>query len=120
MHKYQSWIKNNTTNYNDAYGKCKEVTQKMQNVFPELTLIRGFYHCPIWKQRCHWWLVDSQNNVIDPTARQFPSNGSGEYIRWNEKDKEPTGKCINCGEYCYDGGTVCSDKCGREFVKSLV
>lgn len=81
--------------------------------FPELTLVRGHYVCPIWGLREHWWLVDSAGVVVDPTAEQFPSKGWGEYIPLPDNAPEPTGQCMNCGEYCYDGSWACSKSCNR-------
>jgi hypothetical protein len=35
--------------------------------------------CPIWGARDHFWCVDGEDNVVDPTASQFPSKGTGVY-----------------------------------------
>ena len=32
---------------------------------------------------------------------------------------EPTGKCPNCGGYCYEGATLCSDRCEHEYMAYL-
>jgi len=34
--------------------------------------------------------------------------------------RTPTGKCPNCGEYCYDGGDCCSERCHKEYVSYLM
>jgi hypothetical protein len=60
------------------------------------------------------WIED---NV---TASQFPSKGRGSYVQWNEDDPEPTGKCLECGEYTYDGKQMCSDIYHNLFVSSLM
>ena len=110
---YQAWIR---ANVDHSYGQCVEVTRRMKESCPELERIRGHYYCTAWGEREHWWLIDSDGNVVDPTAEQFPSNGRGVYIPWNEGTPEPTGMCPNCGEHCFDGDYFCSDKCGKEYV----
>lgn len=112
--KYADWINDNVQG--TGYGQCKEVTQKMAADFPELTRVRGHYYCWAWGERAHWWLVDRNGCIIDPTAQQFPSKGKGEYVPWEEGSPEPTGLCPNCGDPCYDGNTCCSEKCAMEYV----
>jgi len=109
--KYKDWISEVT----ETYGTCAEVTLEMVAEFPELTRVRGHYYCPFWGEREHWWLKDGEE-VIDPTFAQFPSKGAGEYVEWEEGQQEPTGMCPNCGEYCYDGGTCCSESCHNSYV----
>lgn len=110
--EYQTWIEENVT---ETYGKCSEVTLAMQEAFPELTRVRGHYFCIVWGEREHWWLKDG-DEVVDPTAGQFPSQGNGVYVEWDESQPEPTGMCPNCGDYCYDGKTLCSERCEIEYV----
>ena len=110
---YATWITANVTN---TYGRCKDVSEQMSAAFPELTLVRGYYYCWSWGERTHWWLVDEQGEIVDPTAAQFPSKGTGEYVAWVEGSPEPTGMCPNCGGYVYDGNTCCSEKCGLDYA----
>jgi predicted nucleic acid-binding Zn ribbon protein len=113
--QYADWIKANVTD--NGYGQCKEITKAMAAAFPGLSRVRGHYHCPVWGERAHWWLIEPDGwQVVDPTAAQFPSKGTGEYVAWEEGAEEPTGMCPNCGEYCYDGNYVCSDECGQAYV----
>lgn len=90
-----------------------------------------------WGRRDHWWLVDPENHIIDPTASQFPALVS--YHAWNSGDPVRTGRCMECGKdlfrkvlsldftvgegptYCdepgsYIQGTFCSQKCEDVFV----
>lgn len=113
MTKYRAWIKDNVT---ETYGRCAEVTQQMAAAFPELTRVRGHYYCFAWGEREHWWLTTPDGEIIDPTAAQFPSRGRGHYEPWDESRPEPTGMCPNCGGYCYDGNTCCSDSCGLAYA----
>jgi hypothetical protein len=113
---YLEWIEQNVP---DPRGTCREVTEEMAKEFPELRRVRGCYYCWTWGEREHWWLVDEVNDrIIDPTAAQFPSKGTGTYEEWDESHPEPTGMCPNCGEYCYKGEQV-HEHCHDEFVRSL-
>ena len=109
---YTKWIEENVT---DPRDKCFETTLDMQEAFPELTRVRGYYHgAP--GPRPHWWLVAPDGKIVDPTASQFPSRGEYEPF----EGPEPTGMCPNCGGYIYDNNSVCSYKCGDEYSKYLV
>lgn len=110
---YEAWIADNVV---DPHNACREITLAMQEVFPELTRVRGHYYCPYTGERPHWWLVAPDGTIVDPTADQFPSKGSGVYVPWDESQPEPTGRCPNCGEYCYDGRELCSESCHRAYV----
>jgi hypothetical protein len=112
--EYRRWIADNVQG--DGYGCCSEVTEAMAAAFPELTRVRGHYYCWVWGERTHWWLEDTENNIVDPTAAQFPSKGSGTYVPSDETQAEPTGRCPNCGGYVYDGSTCCSENCSIEYA----
>lgn len=99
-------------------GTCREASEALVACHPELKLVRGHYECPIWGSQPHWWCVAPDGTVVDPTVEQFPSNGFGAYIPWDESKKEPTGKCLNCGDYVY-GDPVCSDDCGKMMADIL-
>lgn len=114
--KYVAWIARRVPNRLTAQGQCELISAEMAEAFPELTRVRGHYYCPYWGERAHWWLKTDEGQIIDPTCSQFPSDGNGEYVEWNEGDPEPTGKCPNCGEFCFDGGTCCSESCHVEYV----
>lgn len=116
MNKYIEWIQENVSS---PLGSCRETTEKMNQVFPELRRVRGFYNCFVWGKREHWWLVDPEGNIVDPTVAQFPSKGTGEYIELDETEEEPTGKCINCGGYTYHQNCFCSDACADECANEI-
>lgn len=41
----------------------------MVEAFPELKRVRGHYHCPwLSKAQPHWWCVDPDGNIVDPTV----------------------------------------------------
>jgi hypothetical protein len=110
---YRDWIAENVKG--TGYGDCAEATEAMQLTFPELRRVRGFYHDHLWGERQHWWLVAPDGRIVDPTAEQFPSKGTGEYVEYDGRPL-PTGRCANCGGPVYDGSTCCSDDCGRAYV----
>jgi hypothetical protein len=115
--KYAMWVAANVTG--DGLGRCAEITQQMAKAFPELRRERGHYLCHTWGEREHWWLLDPEDHIVDPTAAQFPSRGTGMYIPWEEGQEEPTGRCLNCGEYCYGQRTFCSSACENAAVSEF-
>ena len=115
--KYQQWIAENVDG--NGYGQCLEVTLQMQHAFPELQRIKGHYYCAIWGERCHWWLQTADGEVVDPTAMQFPSKGTGVYVPLCSDEPEPIGRCVNCGEYCYNDPNFCSSSCELSAVSFL-
>lgn len=104
-------------NVTEHYGRCREVTDRMVQQFPELRQVRGYYHCPIWGEREHWWCVDPNGKVVDPTFAQFPSKGIGEYVEYH--GPEATGMCPECGGYCFDGNYFCSEPCKTSYMEYI-
>lgn len=119
MDAHEAWIDHHVSDYVAAYGKCADVTEAMQAAFPELQRVRGHYYDAAWGERAHWWLVTPDGNIVDPTAKQFPTHGAGVYVPWEEGQEEPTGMCPNCGESCYGGRDCCSDECYRSHAAYL-
>ena len=107
------------SDYERYRGKCKEMSQAAVDADPSLTLVRGWYWCPIWnREEMHWWTKRPDGSIYDPTARQFPSKGHGEYIEFSgtytcaECGKEfPESELITMGNY-----PVCSGLCARRLV----
>lgn len=114
---YRTYIHRLGLDSQTAYGQCEVQSKAMKEFFPELKLVRGHFDDAIRGKCEHWWLTDEQGNIIDPTRIQFCP--VGEYIPWDESAPEPTGKCPNCGEYCYHGNGTCSDKCSKEYLSYL-
>lgn len=123
IEEYFDWIKQYIIAKNgDIINKCEQATKLMKKKFPELVRVRGhvIIQVPLTGaiRKCqHWWLKTSDNIIIDPTRLQFV-NILG-YEEWDESKPEPTGKCPNCGEFCYNGDFCCSEQCHNEFVSSL-
>lgn len=120
MAKYQNWIMENVPDYQAAYGKCKAVTSAMNKQFPELTRVSGFYHCSIWGRRQHFWLRTDQGEIIDPTAKQFPSGGMGKYEEIIDSKLIPTGVCPNCGQETYEERYFCSESCNMSYATYIM
>ena len=116
---YESWTRVNVPNSEAAHRKCKEWAYAMVACFPELRLVRGHYVCPVEGKVPHWWCVTPLECIVDPTAIQFVSLGSGEYIPYDESLPEPTGKCLNCGELRYNDDGCCGPACHGAVLKSF-
>ena len=102
----------------DGYGDCADVTRNMVAKDPSLTRVRGFYHCPQWGRRAHWWLKDATGRVLDPTAAQFPSMGLGSYEEYDAlKHPTPVGRCMQCGDETFEHPNYCGDTCATEIER---
>lgn len=108
------------SNYSKFRGKCKEACEEACRIDKELTLVRGHYYCPFWNsEQPHWWTVRKDGSIFDPTALQFPSEGSGVYTPF-----DGLVECSECGkemkeEEVQDGHgryVFCSGKCHARFV----
>lgn len=112
--EYEAWIKENITP-ETAFAKCAEWSAAMQTFFPELKRVRGHVMLSTGIERSHWWCVAEDGSIVDPTKSQFglPYFGAAPvfYEEWDESQKQPTGKCPNCGGYCYDDNYLCSKAC---------
>lgn len=108
--------------YAEFRGRCRELSEAAVAADPTLTLVRGHYFCPIWRtEEPHWWTVRQDGSVFDPSARQFPSNGSGTYVPFDGMCE-----CANCGkEVPEDEASIegryafCSYECHGQFVGVL-
>jgi len=107
------------TNYTKYRGKCKEMSEELCRKDPSLTLVRGYYHCPMWGRQPHWWVKDKQGNIVDPTVQQFLTAGiAAEYAEY-----DGTAECSNCGKDVIvsecrteSNYVFCSEKCHGKFV----
>lgn len=115
---YKQWINDNV---DEAYGLCNGISHQMLKAFPELIITNGQYECPIWGRRTHWWLKTIDGQIIDPTAKQFPSKGIGQYREFTDEERQnlPTGICPDCGDDVYKGNTFCSKRCERLYMNYI-
>lgn len=104
-------------------GKCHAMASDLCAVDVRLRLVRGHYYCNRWGKQAHWWCVDQNGNIVDPTREQFPSLGFGRY-----EEYDGTIVCDQCGKRQPEsesiiGGnghyTFCSGECYGRFVGVL-
>lgn len=105
------------SDYEKYRGKCKKICTEMAEKDPTLTIVKGWYYCPFWGKQAHYWLV-KDGKIIDPTARQFPSKGIGEYVPYDGNVE-----CAECGKTLKEEDAIleshyafCSGTCYRRFV----
>ena len=128
--KYQKWI---DEYQGETQLQCMTVTQQMNKVFPELTLVKGIAIIDVSQtldafiedesEEPHAWLVDPEiDEIIDPTKSQWESQGMP-VLRYEAfpKGTEQMGRCHNCGKYFPDKGGMhcCSVECSRQLDNYL-
>jgi len=121
---YTDWIEANYPTPESARNQCHMATAQMVEKFPELWRRRGYYIDVLWGRRHHWWCVDPQGAIVDPTAHQFPGCGQGDYEALDESAVMPIGKCLECGGLVYESQghsdpQFCNAKCRAAFARSL-
>lgn len=93
--KYQAWINEHYPTPDSAHLRCEEATAAMVVAFPELRRVRG--HALIGLNfRAHWWCVDPNGTIVDPTAHQWALLPL-QYDAIPDDFEEPHGKCYECG-----------------------
>jgi hypothetical protein len=86
------------TDYTTFRGQCRTLSEAAIAEDPTLVPVRGWYFCPIWNvEEQHWWTKRPDGSIYDPSARQFPSAGAGDYREFT--------------------GTFICDECGQEFTE---
>jgi hypothetical protein len=95
-------------------GHCIEATDQMVKEFPELKKVRGMISAHSKdKKRQHWWCIDPNENIIDPTNYQFSHIGTDFSYFPVDESKNPTWICCNCGDVAYNYNSTCGDKCSK-------
>ena len=114
--EHKNWIDNYT---GDIHRQCVEVSNEMKAVFPELRIAKGLVTIfENGKDYPHMWLVDAENNIVDPTKQQLMDILEDKEIK--DSDPQPVGKCMNCGEYVFERfymSAFCGDKCYKEYIE---
>jgi hypothetical protein len=102
-------------------AQCGPFTKAFVQAFPELRRVPGFYRCASGHSAGqHWWLIDLEGRIVDPTADQFDDAGAGTYEAYcPHKHKLPKGKCMCCGmeKYASEGCGPCSEECDRTLAE---
>lgn len=126
--KYEKWIGKHSSDIFKVLGRCQSICTKMVAEFPELRITNGFVKLDgVEEQQTHWWCVDPDNNIVDPTAFQYVWNNTPilQYIEIDDDHparKYPRRKCMNCGKYFFDGPghkeyyPCCDKKCLEEYT----
>ena len=108
------------TNYLKYRGKCKEYCEALYKE-KGYRMVRGWYYDPIWnREEAHWWCVDSEGRIHDPTSAQFPFGG----IQYNYREFDGFYMCEQCGKQVAEekvismgnSHIVCSSICARQLV----
>lgn len=110
---YSEWIKMLEQSGTDLKNKCTKYSKEMAEIFPELRATSGWIVSKAGGKTEHWWTVDKDGNIYDPTVKQFSFEVSHyeEYL-----GPHPIGKCANCGDWVFEtnsfcGGGACSEDC---------
>lgn len=104
-------------------GRCRDEALKLAREDRSLTIVRG-WAIPVGHAMVqHWWLIDCDGNIVDPTVDQFPLKPlySPECVGVPVERPQRVHLCPNCGgehfgEYDY---TVCSERCARSYAAYL-
>ena len=110
---------------NDGYrllaGKCAKIAAAIAKACPEFRVAKGYYHCPHWGKRGHFWLVAQDGTIYDPTIWQFPTE-TGAYEEIHENSEV---ECDQCGKRIpLAGATIggngnyvfCNGRCYGKYV----
>lgn len=123
---YKQWIEDYLSRNNGSgYGKCKQASEEMVKEFPELKMVCGHVYTD-WGKRSHWWTVDADGSIVDPTVSQF--DFVYEYEPWNPGQEVRVGKCMNCGDEIWKKvdslenihrESICSSECNDAMIEYL-
>ena len=104
---------------------CWEGTTAMCRKFHELRSVEGHVIMKSGHRVEHFWCVDPDGNVVDPTESQFEAIAS--YEPWKPGTEVRVGRCMWCGDDIYravqslNGARVsfCSPECEKLMVDDL-
>lgn len=114
---YQKWIALYECEYDlDVTDLCCEATLEMWEHFPELRRVRGKVigdHCLRGAgAHRHWWCLDPDGRIVDPTASQF--HHIVEYVQMDRWPNDPPNDGI--ADHPRDGQDTCPSEerpCGE-------
>jgi hypothetical protein len=118
--RYEAMRRELLRRYGSSHQRCAEFTRQMAERFPELRRVAGFYLTPTGASHGeHWWLETADATVVDPTADQWPSMGTGIYERYDPaRHLVSKGRCPSCGTGLYSraGSYPCSRDCDESLA----
>ena len=119
--EYDSLRRELLQKHGTSSGSCDYFTRVMAERFPELKRVAGFYYAPggVASHGEHWWLTDKDGNIVDPTADQFPSQGTGVYVPYDpKKHSVAKGSCPWCGITLFAfERKPCSQECAEDLAQ---
>jgi len=104
-------------------GRCRDEALKLARDDRSLTVVRG-WATPVGGAMIeHWWLIDQDGKVVDPTVDQFPARPVyiPECVGVPPERPALMYLCPNCGD-THTGDfsvDVCSDRCARAYASYL-
>lgn len=127
--EYQAWIDAYVTDHPHLRGSCASAANAMILSFTELRRACGWVvekrHVHLYENEPgdfstgHWWCVDPDGAIVDPTSLQFDNLTNCVYVEYNERKHGPmpVGKCPNCGWLIYpkDNAGGVHKECEAEF-----
>ena len=95
-------------------GTCERAVNELVSADPSLTKVAGWYIDMVWGSREHFWAVDPDGKIVDPTVEQFPTGhipSLRQYVPY-----EGFYPCPGCGiliecERREDAGGFCCGAC---------
>ncbi len=109
------------SNYLKYRGKCQEMSKALAKE-KGYKVVKGWYYDPLWnREEPHWWCVDDEGIIHDPTKLQFPSGGIPDFYR----EFKGIFTCPECGKdfpekqvvIMGNGNyTCCSDQCAMSLI----
>lgn len=98
-------------------GQCRQLCEEAVKNNAALLMVRGYYYDAFWGKQEHWWCVDIDGNIHDPSKKQFPDqNGTYEEFSGYFNCKQ-CGKQITEAEgEVYGSYIFCSGDCIRACV----
>lgn len=118
--RYAAWIAERYPTREKALAQCAEATTAMAAAFPELRRVAGLVaHGDYVEDLEHWWLVEANGAIVDPTLAQWNAMfilGYHEIKPDSPIYGKPRRKCMNCSRYYFGGGSgICSKRCEVAF-----
>lgn len=100
-------------------GTCKRAVDELVSADPSLTKVAGWYIDAVWGSREHFWAVDTDGKIVDPTVEQFPTGHIPS--RRVYAPYEGVYPCPGCGiliecERLEDAGEPCCGACYGSMV----
>lgn len=111
----------NAHDYKMYRGKCREMSEELVRNDSTLRLVRGFYYCPVWGKQVHWWCETPDGTIVDPSVKQFPTDGIGAIY----EEFDGYLNCSNCNKRIHETEMIlagngnyymCSNECYADFI----